>query len=42
MKTAIANKTLILPLEISVARQMINSWYGEAAAFELKGNESWR
>ena len=42
MKTAIANNTLILPLEISVARQMINAWYGEAAAFELKGNESWR
>jgi NAD+ diphosphatase len=42
MKTAIANKTLILPLEISVARQMINAWYGEASAFELKGNESWR
>ena len=42
MKAAIASNSLILPLEISVARQMINSWYGDSAVTELKGNESWR
>ena len=42
MKSAIAEKTLILPLEISVARQMIKSWYGKGADTELTGNESWR
>ncbi|MFM8825331.1 MAG: NAD(+) diphosphatase, partial [Candidatus Nanopelagicus sp.] len=42
MKDAIAQKTLILPLEISVARQMIKAWYGAGAETELAGNESWR
>jgi len=42
MKSAIEDKTLILPLEISVARQMIKAWYGEGADTELVGNESWR
>ena len=42
MKSAIEDKTLILPLEISVARQMIKAWYGESADTELAGNESWR
>ena len=42
MKSAIAEKTLILPLEISVARQMIKAWYGKSADTELTGNESWR
>jgi NAD+ diphosphatase len=42
MKTAIINNSLILPLEISVARQMIKAWYGEGADSDLKGNESWR
>ena len=42
MKSAIAEKTLILPLEISVARQMIKAWYGKGADTELTGNESWR
>ncbi|CAB4613042.1 unannotated protein [freshwater metagenome] len=42
MKEAIANKSLILPLDISVARQMINAWYGDEAKNELKGSESWR
>ena len=42
MKQAILDSTLILPLEISVARQMINGWYGEDAARDLKGAESWR
>ena len=42
MKAAIADKSLILPLEISVARQMINAWYGEGAEKDLVGAESWR
>ena len=42
MKSAIAEKTLILPLELSVARQMIKAWYGKGADTELTGNESWR
>jgi NAD+ diphosphatase len=42
MKQAIIDSTLILPLDISVARQMINGWYGDDAAKDLKGSESWR
>jgi NAD+ diphosphatase len=42
MKRAIAEKSLILPLEISVARQMIKAWYGVGANTDLAGNESWR
>jgi NAD+ diphosphatase len=42
MKNAIADKSLILPLEISVARQMIKAWYGENADKDLVGDESWR
>jgi len=42
MKQAIIDSTLILPLDISVARQMINGWYGDNAAKDLKGAESWR
>ena len=42
MKSAIIDNSLILPLEISVARQMIKSWYSDGAESDLKGNESWR
>ena len=42
MKAAIADKSLILPLEISVARQMINAWYGDGAEKDLVGDQSWR
>jgi len=42
MKAAIADKSLILQLEIIVARQMINAWYGEGAEKDLVGAESWR
>jgi len=42
MKAAILDKSLILPLEISVARQMIKAWYGQGADMDLIGNESWR
>jgi NAD+ diphosphatase len=33
---------LLLPPIISVARAMINAWYGDNAAAELRGGESWR
>ena len=42
MKAAIADKSLILPLEISVARQMIKAWYGTGADIDLVGEDSWR
>jgi NAD+ diphosphatase len=42
MRQAIIDATLILPLDISVARQMINGWYGDDAVKDLKGAESWR
>ena len=42
MKAAIADKSLILPLEISVARQMINAWYGDGAEKDLVGDQSWQ
>ncbi len=42
MKAAIADKSLILPLEISVARQMIKAWYGTGADIDLVGEKSWR
>lgn len=41
MKSAILDKSLILPFEISVARQMINAWYGDGADKDLAGNQSW-
>jgi len=42
MKGAIADKSLILPFEISVARQMIKSWYGDGAEKDLVGDQSWQ
>ena len=33
---------LLLPPIISVARAMINAWYGPRASEELRGGESWR
>ena len=41
MKSAILDKSLILPFEISVARQMINAWYGDGSDKDLVGNQSW-
>jgi NAD+ diphosphatase len=41
VKSAILDKSLILPFEISVARQMINAWYGDGADKDLVGNQSW-
>lgn len=41
IKSAILDKSLILPFEISVARQMINAWYGDGADKDLVGNQLW-
>jgi len=42
MKAAVAAETIILPPTISVARAMINRWYGSDAATDLTGGEAWR
>lgn len=42
LKNKIANSDLLLPPIISVARAMINNWYGKNAAQDLTGGESWR
>ena len=36
------SRELLLPPSISVARAMINSWYGPSAKIELSGGETWR
>lgn len=36
------SRELLLPPSISVARAMINSWYGPNAKSELSGGETWR
>jgi hypothetical protein len=38
----VAAKELLLPPAISVARAMINSWYGSDALRDLATEESWR
>jgi NAD+ diphosphatase len=42
LKKKVASGDLLLPPAISVARAMINSWYGADALKELQGGESWR
>jgi NAD+ diphosphatase len=42
LKTKVAAKELLLPPAISVARAMINSWYGSDALRDLATEESWR
>ncbi len=42
MKAAVAAAQIILPPTISVARAMINRWYGPDAANDLTGGEAWR
>lgn len=42
MKAAIADKSLLLPPIMSVARKMIEAWYGPSAGVDLSGGESWR
>lgn len=42
LKAAVAADAIILPPTISVARAMINRWYGPDAAKDLTGGEAWR
>lgn len=42
MKMAVAEQSIILPPAISVARAMINRWYGDGAERDLLGGEAWR
>ena len=42
IKVLVANQELLLPPAISVARAMINAWYGEDASRDLATKESWR
>ena len=42
MKSAVASQELLLPPSISVARAMINAWYGASAKQDLVGRETWR
>lgn len=42
LKSKTSSGDLLLPPIISVARAMINSWYGSNASEELRGGESWR
>jgi hypothetical protein len=42
MKAAVQNQSIILPPTISVARAMINRWYGSSADRDLLGGETWR
>ena len=42
LKSKTQSGDLLLPPLISVARAMINSWYGKDASKDLLGGESWR
>jgi NAD+ diphosphatase len=42
LKDAIRRNTLLLPPKISVARRMIEAWYGPDAKRDLSGGEVWR
>ena len=42
LKSKTSSGDLLLPPVISVARAMINAWYGPSASEELRGGESWR
>jgi NAD+ diphosphatase len=42
IKSKVESQELLLPPAISVARAMINAWYGEHAKSELKSKETWR
>lgn len=42
LKSKTSSGDLLLPPIISVARAMINAWYGSNASEELRGGESWR
>ena len=42
MKVAVETQDILLPPRISVARRMIEHWYGPGALEDLQGGESWR
>jgi NAD+ diphosphatase len=42
LKSKVLSGELLLPPIISVARAMINNWYGDNAEQDLTGGESWR
>jgi len=42
MKAAVASQDILLPPRISVARRMIEHWYGPGANEDLRGGDSWR
>ena len=42
IKVLVANQELLLPPAISVARAMINAWYGQDASRDLATKETWR
>lgn len=42
LKSKVRSEELLLPPKISVARAMIESWYGQNADLDLAGKEAWR
>ncbi|MEY3346823.1 MAG: hypothetical protein RIR40_548, partial [Actinomycetota bacterium] len=42
IKVKVTAQELLLPPAISVARAMINAWYGAEAKAELVSKETWR
>jgi NAD+ diphosphatase len=42
MKQAVLDKSLLLPPVMSVARKMIEAWYGNGANIDLVSGQSWR
>ena len=42
LKNKVLSEELLLPPKISVARAMIESWYGKSAEEDLAGKEAWR
>lgn len=42
LRAEVKNQNVILPPSLSVARAMINRWYGDRADSELIGGEAWR
>ena len=42
LKSKVQSEELLLPPKISVARAMIESWYGNSADVDLSGKEAWR
>ena len=42
LKSKVQSEELLLPPKISVARAMIESWYGNSSDVDLSGKEAWR